>query len=85
MNSTMMKTLMDAGAIKKVCIVAEGAKIHIVLTPQSGDPKVATTQKGSIKTWSSIDSASKWLRGYGVGSAELKMHGWMPGQKGMQL
>lgn len=85
MNSSVMKTLIDAGAIKKVSIVAEGAKIHIVLTPQAGDPKVATTQKGTIKTWSSIDSASKWLRGYGVGSAELKMHNWMPGQRGMQL
>lgn len=35
MNSKMTKILRDAGAIKKVSIVAEGAKIHIVLTAQT--------------------------------------------------
>ena len=85
MNSTIMKTLIDAGAIKKVSIVAEGALIHIVITPQTGSPKVATTLKGTIKTWSSIDAASKWIRGYGIGLAELNLQKWMPGQKGMKL
>ena len=84
MNEKTIRALVEAGAIKKVFIIADGATVHVDVVTQAG-AITATTNKGSIKTWASLDSSAKWVRGLGVGSAFLEISHWLPGQKRMAL
>ena len=83
MDSKTLKALIEAGAVKSVCIVADGATVHASITTGSGNAQPATTLKGDIKTWSTIDSAAKWVRGLGIGSMKLNVAKWSPGQRGI--
>ena len=83
MNSTTLKALIEAGAIKSVCIVADGGVVHASITTGSGNSQPATTLKGDIKTWSTIDSAAKWVRNQGIGSMKLNVDRWRPAQRTM--
>ncbi len=79
-----IRALVEAGAVRKVVIIADGALIHADIITQNG-AITATTGKGAIKTWASIDSSAKWLKNLGVGSAQLEISHWLPGQKGLSL
>jgi len=83
MDSKTLKMLIEAGAVKSVSIVADGATVHASITTGNGNSQPATTLKGDIKTWSTIDSAAKWVRGLGIGSMKLNVAKWTPGQRGM--
>ena len=61
-------------------MIADGAVIHVDIFTQNGTV-TATTNKGQIKTWATLDSAAKWVKGLGIGKAQLKISRWMPGQK----
>jgi hypothetical protein len=78
MDSKTLKALIDAGAVKQASIIADGSTVHIKFTTRNGDSSPATTLKGAIKTWSTID-----LRGLGIGEARLNVSGWSPTQRGM--
>ncbi len=83
MNSKTLKALIDAGAVKSVCIVAYGATVHVSIMTLSGKAQAATTLKGDIKTWSTIDSAAKWIRSLGIGNMKLNVTKWAPNQRAM--
>lgn len=84
MNKQMIQTLVDAGAVKQVRIVANGAAIHVeIITPTGAN--TATTLAGSIKSWATIDAAAKWIRALGLGTAQLELAQWQPAQKGLNL
>jgi hypothetical protein len=83
-NERTIRALVEAGAVKKVLMIADGATIHVDVFTQNG-AVTATTSKGQIKTWATLDSAAKWIRGLGVGKAQLEISRWLPGQKGMSL
>jgi hypothetical protein len=55
MDSKTLKALIDAGAVKQASIIADGSTVHIKFTTRNGDSSPATTLKGAIKTWSTID------------------------------
>ena len=76
--------MFEAGAVKKIRIMAEGSIIYVEAFTGS-DVKAAKTIKGKLKTWSSIDSAVKWVRALGVGKVQLDISKWRPGQRKMQL
>ncbi len=84
MNEKTIRALVDAGAVKNVLLIADGASIHVDIVTQNG-PITATTNKGGIKTWVTIDASAKWVKGLGVGRAQLEISGWLPGQRGMTL
>lgn len=84
MNEKTIRALVEAGAIKKVHIIAAGSAVHVDVVTQSG-PITATTLKGSIKTWATIDATARWVRGLGVGRVQLDMGKWLPRQKGLKL
>ena len=84
MNEKTIRALVDAGAIKKVYIIADGATVHVDIVTQSG-AITATTNKGLIKTWATLDSSAKWVRNLGIGSVHLEISRWLPGQKRMGL
>jgi len=85
MNSQTIKALIDAGAIKSVSIIANGSTVHIDIITRAGGSNTASTLKGTIKTWRSIDSAAKWLRNLGIGNAKLDISRWTPEQQGLLL
>ena len=84
MNERTIRALVEAGAIKNVLLIADGATVHVDIVTQAG-ATTATTSKGTIKTWATIDSSAKWIKGLGVGKVQLDVSRWLPGQKGLSL
>lgn len=83
MNSKTLKALIDAGAVKSGEIIADGSKIHVRVVTNKNEPIIIQTTKGTVKTWSTIDAASKWLRSLGLGRMSLDVSKWTPDQRSM--
>jgi hypothetical protein len=84
MNEKMLRTLIDAAAVKRATIIANGSRFHVEVDAP-GRSFTIETGKGSLRTWSSIDSAAKWLRGLGIGKVVLELANWQPGQRSLSL
>lgn len=84
MNEKTLKALVDAGAVKVVHILGEGASFHVKAQTSTGAIP-ATTLKGAVKTWRTLDAAAKWVRGLGVGVAQVDLSRWEPRQEGLKL
>ena len=84
MNEKTIRALVEAGAVKNVLVIADGGVVHVDIVTQNG-PITATTNRGTIKTWASIDSTAKWIKQLGIGKAQLEISKWLPGQRGMSL
>ena len=84
MNEKILRALVEAGAVKKVKITAEGSTIYVEAYTGS-EATTATTIKGKLKTWSTIDSAAKWVRSLGIGQMQLDVAKWQPGQKKLNV
>ena len=84
MNEKTIRALVEAGAVKRVLLIADGAAVHVDIVTQAG-ATTATTNKGSVKTWMTIDSSAKWIKSLGIGKAQLEISRWLPGQRGMSL
>ncbi len=82
MNEKMLRTMVDAAAVKKARIIANGCRFHIEVDAP-GRSFTVETGKGALRTWTSIDSAAKWLRGLGIGQVVLELARWSPGQKSL--
>jgi hypothetical protein len=80
MDEKMMKAMVAAGAIKKINIIGNGARFHIEANTPNGSI-TAETHKGKIKTWVTLDAAAKWVRALGIGSAQINLARWQPGQR----
>jgi hypothetical protein len=80
MNKKILRALVEAGAVKKIDIVANGALFHVEANTPNG-AVTAETQNGKIRTWVTLDAAAKWVRSLGVGSANIKIANWQPGQR----
>jgi len=84
MNEKTLRALIDAGAIKNVHIIANGALFHVDIDTLN-DSVTALTLKGKIKTWSTVDTAAKWVHSLGFGRAQLDLEKWQPRQKALGL
>lgn len=84
MNEKILRALVDAGAVKKIKIIAEGSTIYVEAYTGS-EVTTAKTIKGKLKTWSTLDSAAKWVRSLGIGQMQLDMAKWQPEQKKFML
>lgn len=80
MNKKILRALVEAGAVKKIDIVANGALFHVEANTPNG-AVTAETQNGKIRTWVTLDAAAKWVRSLGMGSANIKIANWQPGQR----
>jgi predicted aspartyl protease len=80
MNEKSLKLLVDNGVVKKALIKSTGAKFHIEIKTVN-DTVIAQTNNKQIKTWTTIDSAAKWLKKVGIGRAEVDFGRWQPGQR----
>lgn len=84
MNEKTLRALVEAGAIKRLRIIAVGARFHVE-ADTSTSTVVASTGKGAPKTWASIDASARWVRGLGIGKALLDVSRWAPEQRGLSL
>lgn len=84
MNEQMLKAMVAAGAIKKINIIASGARFHVEANTPNG-AVTAETHKGKVKTWVTLDAAAKWVRGLGMGSAHINLTHWQPEQRELSL
>tara|TARA_B100000767_G_C19656133_1_gene488968 strand:+ start:697 stop:951 length:255 start_codon:yes stop_codon:yes gene_type:complete len=84
MNEKILRALVEAGAVKKIKITAEGSTIYVEAYTGS-EATTAKTIKGKLKTWSTIDSAAKWVRSLGIGQMQLDMAKWQPEQKKLNV
>ena len=81
-NEKALRTLIDAAAVKRARVVANGAVFHVEIDAP-GRSFIIETGKGAVRTWRSIDAVAKWLKGLGIGTAGLEMGRWQPGQKSL--
>ena len=84
MDEKMLKAMVAAGAIKKVDIIASGARFHVEASTPNG-PITAETRKGKVKTWVTLDAAAKWVRGLGMGGVRVNLTHWQPGQRELSV
>ncbi len=80
----MIRAMVAAGAIKRISIVGNGARFHVEATTPNG-AITAETRKGKVKTWVTLDAAAKWVRSVGLGSAQLSLTHWQPGQRELSI
>jgi hypothetical protein len=84
MNEKTLRALVEAGAVKKMRLVAHGSTIYV--EADTGKQVFnAKTIKGKLKTWSSLDAAAKWVRSLGIGIVQLDMAKWQPRQRKMKI
>jgi hypothetical protein len=83
-NEKILRALVEAGAVKKIKITAEGSTIYVEAYTGS-EATTAKTIKGKLKTWSTIDSAAKWVRSLGIGQMQLDVAKWQPEQKKLNI
>jgi hypothetical protein len=84
MDEKTIRALVDAGAIKRIRIIGNGALFHVEADTPNG-PITVFTLKGAVKTWSSLDTAAKWVRSLGIGQAQISLSNWQPGQRSLGL
>jgi hypothetical protein len=84
MNEKTLRALVEAGAVKKVRLVADGSTIYVE-ADTGKQVYAAETIKGKLKTWSSLDSAAKWVRSLGIGLVQLDIAKWQPKQRKMKI
>ena len=84
MNEKILRALVEAGAVKKIKITAEGSTIYVEAYTGS-EVTTAKTIKGKLKSWSTIDSAAKLVRSLGIGQMQLDMAKWQPEQKKLNV
>jgi hypothetical protein len=84
MDEKTLRALVDAGAVKRIRIVGDGACFHVE-ADTAKDSLPALTLKGQPKTWRTLDSAAKWVRALGMGTAQVDLARWQPGQTGLKL
>jgi hypothetical protein len=84
MDEKTLRALVEAGAVKRIRIIGDGALFHVKAETATGAIP-AQTLKGTPKTWRSLDAAAKWVRGLGMGSAQVELARWQPDQKEMAV
>jgi hypothetical protein len=82
MNEKTLRALVDAGAVRRIRIIADGARFHVEADTATATVVVVTI-KGTVKTWGSLDSAAKWVRGLGIGRAQVELSKWQPDQRAL--
>lgn len=84
MNEKTLRALVEAGAVKRVRVIADGARFHVEAdTPTT--THIAQTLKGRPRTWGSLDATAKWLRTLGVGTVQFDVSRWDPDQRAFKM
>lgn len=84
MNEATLRALVEAGAVRKVRIIGNGSLFHVEADTSSATV-TAMTRMGSARTWRTLDAAARWVRKLGMGTVQVELSRWTPGQKGLTL
>ncbi|MGH8274951.1 MAG: hypothetical protein ACRD22_00755 [Terriglobia bacterium] len=84
MNEKTLRALVEAGAIRRVRIVANGARFYVEADTATAT-LIAATLKGAPKTWSTLDASARWVRGLGIGAIQLDVSRWQPEQRSLAV
>ena len=84
MNEKTLRALVEAGAIKRIRIIAKGSIFHVEADTPNGTV-TAATMRGKVKTWSTLDASARWVRSLGIGRAQIHMGHWQPEQRGLKI
>ena len=84
MDERVLKAMVAAGAIKTINIIASGARFHVEAKTPNG-PVTAETRQGKVRTWVTLDAAARWVRGLGLGAANINLTHWQPGQRELSV
>ena len=84
MDARSLKALLDAAAVKRARIVAQGASFHVEIDAP-GRSFTIETSKGGLRTWRSIDATAKWLKSIGIAHSQLDLAEWHPDQRALPL
>ena len=82
MDERTLRALVEAGAVKGIRIIAQGSRFHVEAETLNGIV-TASTLKGAVKTWRTIDAAVKWVRGLGVANMSIDVARWQPAQRSL--
>ena len=85
MDEKTLRALIEAGSVKQMRIIGDGALFHVVVVTAKKGSITATTAKGTVKTWSTLDATARWIRSLGIGKAQLDVARWNTQQKGLRL
>ncbi len=80
MDERTLRALVAAGAVRRIDIIANGARFHIEASTPSG-PVAAETRHGKVRTWVTLDAAARWVRGLGMAGARINLTHWQPAQR----
>lgn len=84
MDEKTLKALVEAGAVRKIDIIASGARFYIEASTLNGSV-TAETHKGKVKTWVTLDAAAKWVRNLGMAGARVNLTHWQPAQRELSI
>lgn len=84
MNEKTFRALAAAGAVRRVRVIADGARFHIEADTATGCLLIATG-RGAPRTFASLDATARWLHRLGLGTAHLDLARWQPGQRGLAV
>jgi hypothetical protein len=84
MNEQTLRALVNAGAVRRVRIIADGARFHVEADTATGT-LIAATGKGAPRTFGSLDATARWMHRLGLGIAQLDVSRWQPQQRGLTL
>ena len=85
MNEQTIRALIEAGSVKQLHIIADGALFHVNVVTQKKGTVTAQTTTGRVKTWATLDAAAKWVRSLGIGKVQLDLTHWQSQQKRLVL
>jgi len=85
MDEKTLRALIEAGSVKALHIIADGPLLHVEIITARQGAQAALTGKGTVKTWTTIDAAARWVRALGIGKVQLDVVRWQPEQKTLRF
>ena len=74
-----LRLLADAGGVREVRIVGQGAGFVLVVATRD-DEGTLETAVGDVRTFAKVDTAARLVRELGLGRAVLDLVNWAPDQ-----
>ena len=85
MDEKTLRTLIEAGGVKQLLIIADGVLFHVDVVTAKQGAVTALTGKGTVKTWATLDATARWVRSFGIGKVQLDLTHWQSQQKRLML
>lgn len=75
-----LRLLADAGAVRELRIIGQGAGFALVVATRD-DEGTLETAVGEVRLFAKLDTAARLVRDLGLGRAVLDLESWTPEQR----